>query len=591
MSHGRYSVLRKIADGGMAEIFLARLEGRQGFQKQVVLKRVRTALFADPMFRNTLLDEAHVAMDLNHGNIVQVLDLGEAGGRYFLALELVDGWSLEQLQKRAAAAQVPFPRALALYAVAQVCRALAYAHARQRDGKPLGIVHRDVSPQNILVSEQGEVKLTDFGIAKVHARADHTASGVVKGKVHFMSPEQADAAPLDGRSDLFSLGAVLYQLVSGKLPFAAPTPLETMLKVRAADFIPLTRACPDVEPELGRLVLKALQRKPEDRHQTAEEMLEDVEQVMRSLRHVGQTELARWLAELARKDGAKPISRADPDKTLHSDAVGGTIEISNSAIIPPTLPPMRRGSLLADVLPASELRPAPSALSPLKPPRPPRPPKGLPWGWFALFILGGAGVGYWLQHRDAEPEPVATAPQPTRPEARAPEPQAVSLPPVAPDAALSAEEWRPFPDAGAELAVAVDDSGEREEPPEEDLLKGAVSDPTEVVIGHEEGDAGPPARAEPVAAAEKHATKPAPAPAPAPLEQNSVKIGSNPKGAVVKIGSRVFGRTPIPLRFLPGITYELVLVKDGYAPAVRRIFVTGKKDQRYYFALQKTRRR
>src|SRR4051812_21071648 len=121
----------------MAEIFLARLEGQRGFQKQVVLKRMRTVLFADPAFRNMLIDEAHVAMDLNHGNIVQVLDLGEAAGRYFLALELVDGWSLEQLQKRAATAGFALPRALALYLVAQVCRALGYAHARKRDGQPM----------------------------------------------------------------------------------------------------------------------------------------------------------------------------------------------------------------------------------------------------------------------------------------------------------------------------------------------------------------------------------------------------------------------------------------------------------------------
>jgi serine/threonine protein kinase len=162
----RYTILRKITDGGTAEIFLAKQHGAQGFEKTVVLKRIFTTFYADPQFRHMLVDEAHVAMSLNHSNIVQVLDLGESEGRYFLALELVDGWSLDRILKRAKAAGVPIPPPLALYLTAEVCRALAYAHNKKRpDGKPLGIVHRDVSPHYVLLSEQGEVKLTDFGIA------------------------------------------------------------------------------------------------------------------------------------------------------------------------------------------------------------------------------------------------------------------------------------------------------------------------------------------------------------------------------------------------------------------------------------------
>src|SRR5215470_14397587 len=167
----RYTILRKIADGGTAEIFLAKQHGAQGFEKTVVLKRIFTTFYADPQFRHMLVDEAHVAMSLNHSNIVQVLDLGESDGRYSLALELVDGWTLDNVLKRSkAAAGVPFPPALALYLTAEVCRALAYAHGKRRDGKPLGIVHRDVSHHNVLLSAEGEVKVTDFGIATTHTK-------------------------------------------------------------------------------------------------------------------------------------------------------------------------------------------------------------------------------------------------------------------------------------------------------------------------------------------------------------------------------------------------------------------------------------
>ena len=152
--HGRYTVVRKLAEGGMAEIFLARQHGSQGFQKPVVLKRIHTAFYADEQFRNMLIDEAHISMSLQHNNIVQVLDLGEARGRYFLVLELVDGWDLGRIILRGQNMGTPLPVGLGLYVTAEVCRALAYAHdKRNHEGVPLGIVHRDVSPQNVLLSE------------------------------------------------------------------------------------------------------------------------------------------------------------------------------------------------------------------------------------------------------------------------------------------------------------------------------------------------------------------------------------------------------------------------------------------------------
>src|ERR1044071_1215763 len=220
-SHGRYTILGKLADGGMAEIFLATQHGAEGFEKLIVLKRILTPYSADPQFRNMMLDEAHISMSLAHSNIAQVLDLGVAGGRYFMALELVECWDLERILHRASAANIVWPNALSLHVIACVCRALAYAHAKTRDGKPLGIVHRDISPNNVLISDQGEVKLTDFGVAKAHRKREQTASGVIKGKVAYMSPEQALGTTVDKRSDIFSLGSMLYRMGTEKLPVDA----------------------------------------------------------------------------------------------------------------------------------------------------------------------------------------------------------------------------------------------------------------------------------------------------------------------------------------------------------------------------------
>jgi serine/threonine-protein kinase len=314
--HGRYKIQRRVADGGMAEIFLATQMGRDGFQKPVILKRIHSAIYSDPQFRNMFIDEAHISMSLAHSNIAQVLDLGASSGRYFLVLELVDGWDLGRVLHRAAAAGVRLPRELALHITADVCRALAYAHAKTDGGSPLGIVHRDVSPHNVLLSEQGEVKLTDFGIAKAMNKREHTGVGVVKGKVAFMSPEQALGKTIDARSDLFSLGTVLYLLVTRTRPFEGPSELETLLRVQKGEFRPADQAAPDLHPELAALIARAMHPDPDQRYQTADEMLVDVERVLRTVFHpVGQTELKKWLADLSARDGVPPISRSQARST------------------------------------------------------------------------------------------------------------------------------------------------------------------------------------------------------------------------------------------------------------------------------------
>ncbi|HVZ73912.1 MAG TPA: protein kinase [Polyangia bacterium] len=341
--HGRYTILGKLADGGMAEIFSAVQHGAEGFQKPVVLKRILTQFSADPQFRNMLLDEGHISMTLQHSNIVQVLDLGVAGNRTFLVMELVDGWDLERILQRAYAANMAWPPALALYVTTVVCRALAYAHGKTRDGRPLGIVHRDISPNNVLISEQGEVKLADFGIAKAQQKREITAAGVIKGKVAYMSPEQALGVGIDKRSDIFSVGSLLYRMMTERLPFEGATDLEQLLKVQKGEFAAPETVKASVSAPVSTIIMRAMRPSPGDRYQTADEMLIDLERVLRNdFQSAGQTELKLWLEQLGRRDhvesnGKKRIDTSGIIKDeLGTDLSAGTSfeldEVSGTAV-------------------------------------------------------------------------------------------------------------------------------------------------------------------------------------------------------------------------------------------------------------------
>ena len=318
----RYRVLEKIAHGGMAEIFLALQRGVEGFEKPVVLKRILPALAADPKFVRMIVDEAHIASTLNHSNLVQVLDLGKTtDDSYFLVLEFVDGWSLEQVRQRAARARMKMPLPVALYITGAVCRALAYVHTRTRDGKPLDIVHRDVSPQNVLVSREGDVKLADFGIAKAADRRERSATGVIKGKFAYMSPEQSIGGDLDARSDLFSVGTLLYVLTTGKKPFDGANDLDVLMKVRKARYERPSALVKDFNEDVERFIVRALHSARSKRWQTAEQMANRVDALMVKLgQQGGPGALKRWLDALAAKDGVKP-----PE--VRTAPAAGTVEI------------------------------------------------------------------------------------------------------------------------------------------------------------------------------------------------------------------------------------------------------------------------
>ena len=266
---GRYVVRRKIAEGGMAEIFLAASRGPEGFEKEVVIKRIRSALADDPSFVQMFISEARVASKLNHPNIVHIFDFDQHADSYYLAMEYVRGKSLAEIQRRTRDRGVQLPPVLAAQIALEVARGLAYAHRMTDHGQPLNLVHRDVTPHNILVSYDGSVKLTDFGIAKAGNRA--TTAGMLKGKFAYMSPEQSRGDPVDARTDIFALGITLWEMLTqGKL-FDGDSDVAVLRAVQERPVESPGRLNPAVDAELDGIVLRALVRDPAGRYQNAHE--------------------------------------------------------------------------------------------------------------------------------------------------------------------------------------------------------------------------------------------------------------------------------------------------------------------------------
>jgi len=308
---GRYTLLRRIASGGMGEVYLAAKAGPIGFGSRVALKVLKDDLANDAEFVDMLTDEAKISMVLSHQNIVSVLDLGEDRGRWFMAMEYVRGVTLQCLVDRLHAAGRPLEPPLALYVATELCRALRYAHARVDEaGRPLQIVHRDVTPGNVLVSTEGEVKLTDFGIARARGRIHATRAGVVKGKFGYMAPEAVRGERGDHRADLFCLGVTLYLLLTGRHPVADCSVSEAVERYEGGGVPPPT-AVTMLPPGLDPIVMKALEPDPERRWSTAAELQEALQACLLSspawrARATG-ARLAETVAELAPETRTEPL--------------------------------------------------------------------------------------------------------------------------------------------------------------------------------------------------------------------------------------------------------------------------------------------
>jgi serine/threonine-protein kinase len=300
MPDSRYRITERVAAGGMAEVFRGVAESMRGFKKNIAIKRILPSLTKNKKFVAMFLDEARLSLALQHANIVQVFDIGHTEDTYFIVMEYVDGVDLKALLEWRRRINRRVPIAHGLYMVLEMCKGLAYAHElhNPETGGLMGIVHRDISPPNVLISKQGEVKVVDFGLAKATSQVEITDPGVVKGKMSYLSPEAARGEEVDHRADIFAVGILLYELLTGKRLFYGETDYQTVELVRNAKIPPIKPQNPQVEPELEDIVRKALAKRKEDRYQNATDIQDALAQYAYSR---GLKVIARDIAELVRQ--------------------------------------------------------------------------------------------------------------------------------------------------------------------------------------------------------------------------------------------------------------------------------------------------
>ncbi len=372
---GKYTLLRKLAAGGMAELFLSLQRSVAGFEKLIVIKRILPSMNQDRAFIDMLLHEARIAATLSHPNIVQIFDVGQVDGTFFIAMEHIHGEDIRSIvraMKRKGVREFPIEHAISI--VLGVCAGLGYAHDRRDlDGSKLEIVHRDISPQNIVVTFTGDVKVVDFGIAKSGAQlGEETKGGQLKGKVPYMSPEQAAGdGGIDWRSDIFAAGVVLFELTTGKRLFKGPSEYETLKMICERDYPTPSMVRLDYPPALERVVVKALAKRREDRYQSAREMQADLEAFVREERVAcSQIALTTWMQSLfddtlaAQKEALQDVKQladiiaAQATSTMdEGTAVTGSTGLAASATSPGQPAPARRSpvAIAATVIAAAAI--------------------------------------------------------------------------------------------------------------------------------------------------------------------------------------------------------------------------------------------
>ena len=345
---GQFQLIEKIATGGMAEVYKARMSGVEGFQKIVAIKKILPHMAASDDFMTMFADEAKLAAQLNHPNIIHIYDLGKVDKSYYIAMEYVEGRDLRSILKSGAEHGLPLPPELALFIASKLAAALDYAHRRKDfNGEDLSLVHRDVSPQNVLISYEGDIKLCDFGIAKAASKSSQTQAGALKGKLQYMSPEQASGKSIDRRSDLFSLGSCLYEMLTGGKLFPGESDMTILDQVRNVKAQPPSSKNPDVPKRVDTIVLKALARSPEDRYQNASDLQRDLESVLYTFSPApGSADLAIFMHHLqAEEKGAAAESdraleaaftpaKAEPAAPAKSKKAKGTVVQRKTGTVP-----------------------------------------------------------------------------------------------------------------------------------------------------------------------------------------------------------------------------------------------------------------
>jgi serine/threonine protein kinase len=494
---GKYTLLKKLASGGMAEVFLAKVAGPAGFEKVVVVKRILSHLAEDPKFVAMFLSEARLAAQLNHPNVVQVFDFGEQDGTWFLVMELIDGLNLRHLFRKAAEKNEFVPVPVALRIATMALEGLGYAHdfIDPTTGQPLGLVHRDVSPDNILVGRNGAVKVVDFGIAKAANQTHLTKTGTVKGKFAYMPPEQLQGQALDRRADVFAMGIVLYELLTTRKPFDTSNDAVVVRAILYEDFTPASTWRSEVPPELDAIIGRAFAKDPTTRYADCRAMATDLDRFLMSR---GESPNPYDIAQVVQRLGGPSSIMVTPTPRPSPSVSGATAfpDPQRVAPTPATVPMEERVGLAKpspDVVPPPPPEPTSGwAQAPLHRPADPGPsgthreldaieaaPKprssAVVWGG-VLAALALGGVVWVVRSRETpapvEPQPVVEAPvvaKPLPPPALVEAPVAVKSPvvepptPAVPEAVLDAGalvevappavERAPVVDAGLVVAV------------------------------------------------------------------------------------------------------------------------------------------
>ncbi|MGE5235681.1 MAG: TonB family protein [Acidobacteriota bacterium] len=349
---GHYELVQLIATGGMAEVFKARMSGVEGFEKTVAIKRILAHLTDNDEFVTMFIDEAKLAAGLQHPNIIHIYDLGKIERSYYIAMEYIDGKDLRSILRTLSDKKTRIPLGFALFIASRLAAALDYAHRKHdAQGKAMALVHRDVSPQNVLISFDGDIKLCDFGIAKAASKASHTRAGALKGKLQYMSPEQAWGKDIDHRSDIFSLGLVLYEMVTGRKAFSGDSELSILEQVRSPQLTPPRDIDPAIPPEVERVILKALRENRDDRYQTAAELGADIDAILPNLRPAPSVgDLGKFLSEVvgrglpAQAPAAPPTAAPPPARPAPEPARPARVAVvqeerrpAPTPVEPPTL--------------------------------------------------------------------------------------------------------------------------------------------------------------------------------------------------------------------------------------------------------------
>lgn len=318
----RYRVLQRIAAGGMAEVFRAESAGVEGFKKTVAIKRVLPHLAEKKQFIGMFLDEARLSAHLSHSNCVQVFDIGMGDNTYFIVMEFVDGADLKALIEHQKKQNKPFPLQEACLICLKICEGLSYAHeCRDSKGRELHIVHRDMSPPNVLITRHGEVKIVDFGLAKANSQLEKSEPGIIKGKFGYLSPEAAQGQTVDHRTDVFAVGIILWEMLAGRRLFLGDTDLDTVRQVQAANIPAISQFNPYCDPEVEAVLAKALARDPDRRYASARHLGRDLSRLMfRDGRGASSFDIADMLAPVV---AARDVQRAKKDR---GTLIGSLIE-------------------------------------------------------------------------------------------------------------------------------------------------------------------------------------------------------------------------------------------------------------------------